>query len=262
MNYKIFIENILKDSAEVALESFGKITSFAQKDDPNQIVTEVDLTIEKKIISEIEKNFPDHSIIAEESGYLNKNSEYTWIIDPLDGTSNYAAGIPWFGIMIALLKNWEAVVSGIRLPITQEMYVAQKGNGAWKNGTKLIVQEKELKDSLVSFCADKVSSTDEQNKIANLYKKIFSKARNIRATNSADDYVYAAEGALGGAVNLNNKIWDVAPIIQIVKEAGGIITDLKGAEIDLRVNENTYTKSYQVVIGNKSTHPQLLKLVS
>jgi myo-inositol-1(or 4)-monophosphatase len=257
-----FIETILYASGKIALKSFGKIQSITQKEDPNQIVTEVDIAIEKEIVSRIVAQYPTHSIIAEESGFKDKKSEYTWIIDPLDGTSNYASGIPWFGIMVALLKDWKPYVSGILLPYTNEMYLAEKGKGAFKNGKNIKAKEKDLKDSLVSFCADKVVDPKKQEEIARLYKNIFALAKNIRATNSADDYVYAADGSLGGAVNLNNKIWDVAPIIPIVEEAGGIVTDTYGNEIDLKVDRLTFTKTYEVVIGNRMSHPQLLKILS
>lgn len=254
-----FIKTLLKECGEIALKSFGEISEFTQKEDPSQIVTEVDLAIEKRIIATIERKYPTHSIIAEETGLRDKKSEYTWIIDPLDGTSNYANAIPWFGVMIALLKNWQPEVAGIYLPITDELYLAEKGNGATKNGQKISVsKETDLKNCLVSFGTDPAEKEEVIKEYAEIYKKLLPKVRNLRSTNSAVDYVYTADGRFGGLINTNNALWDVAPIILIAKEAGAIVTDLKGQEIELKITPDSLMKKFTLVIGSKTIHPELI----
>ncbi len=105
------ILNALHEAGEILMKNFGKLTEYAIKENQNSIVTAADIESEKKIIEIILEKFPDHNTLGEETGFQNRDSEFTWVIDPLDGTSNFAAGLPWFGVIICVLKNSVPVMS-------------------------------------------------------------------------------------------------------------------------------------------------------
>jgi len=102
----------LREAGKILQTNFGKISDYSVKESQSSIVTQIDINSEKKIFEIISKKFPKHNLLGEETGFQNKNSEYTWVVDPIDGTSNYAAGIPWFGIIICVLKNFKPLMSG------------------------------------------------------------------------------------------------------------------------------------------------------
>ncbi|MBI4080545.1 MAG: inositol monophosphatase [Candidatus Levybacteria bacterium] len=261
--YLSLIEAMLRSSGKIAMERFGEVFTYKTKQDPRQVVTEVDLASEKQIIDAIRTSYPTHTIIAEESGFSDKNSPYTWIIDPIDGTSNYSRGLPWFGVMIALLKDSLPLAAGIFLPVTNELYIAGRGTGLLKNGKPVrIPDEALLQRSLVSYC---ITSSDDQalNAFeARIVERLAAKVLSVRTTNSALDYVYAAEGKLAATINLENKIWDIAPVILLAKEAGCIVTDSDGGELALRVTKETYVKNFSLVIAHPQVHKALIELIA
>lgn len=264
MEFTAFIESVLRESGVFIMKHFGDIraTDIKVKTDPSQLVTEVDIKSEKKIIAAIKTNYPDHSILAEESGFIDRKSEYVWIIDPIDGTSNFAHGLPWFGIMIALCRRSEPVASGIYLPATDEMFLAEKGNGAWYNGS-LVVLDKELtaRRSLVSYNLDYKDDTAHKSFVLALYGKIAGEVLNVRSTNSGSDYAYAAVGKLAATINLTNKIWDIAPVTLIAKEAGCIVTDLDGKEPLFIIDGEATQRNYAIIISHPKLHPTLLRFI-
>ncbi|MFY9484647.1 MAG: inositol monophosphatase family protein [Patescibacteria group bacterium] len=124
--------NAVNKAAEILLKHFRKIETVEMKGgNPKDIVTEADLEAERAIIKIIQANFGSHNILAEETGFIKKDSPYTWVIDPLDGTGNFAAGLPYFSISIALLKGKQPVVAAISAPVEGELFYAQKGKGAY-----------------------------------------------------------------------------------------------------------------------------------
>lgn len=260
--YKEFIANLLRESGKLVMSYYGSAIETSQKAEPSQVVTKVDLASERLITAKISEHFSQHSIIAEESGFIDKKSEYIWIIDPIDGTSNFAKGLPWFGIMIALLHNVEPVAAGIYLPVTNELYVAEKEKGTYRNGIQVAVpQTVSLKDSLIAFHFDPTTNIHEQEVLTKIFTSLVPSVRNLRTTNSAVDYAYVAEGKLGGLIGCAGKIWDVAPIALLAKEAGCIVTDHSGSPLDLAVTADTMMKNFAVVIGSQTIHKQLLNFI-
>ena len=141
-----FLKHLLKTSGDILKEGYGSVSNYETKQDQSNIVTEYDLKSEDTITKLIQKNYPDHNILAEENGFINNKSEYCWVVDPLDGTSNYAAGVPWFGVLIALLKNNEPILSGAYLPMSNGLYYAIKDKGAYMNESKIrVAVESDLK---------------------------------------------------------------------------------------------------------------------
>ena len=193
------------------------------------IVTEMDTKAENLIIKTLKNTFPDHGILTEESQEQKTNSEYRWIIDPLDGTTNYSHGFPVFCVSIALEKNGEIILGVVYNPMLNELFTAEKGKGAYLNNKKIKVSDiKELTKSLLATGFPYDVRTSEQNNIAN-FARFAVKAQAIRRAGSAAlDMCYVACGRFDGFWELKLKPWDTAAAMLIINEAGGMVTDFKG----------------------------------
>src|SRR5258708_912534 len=139
MNYQSFITSVLGEASKIANEKFGKVSGTIKGGDSNQVLTKADVAIGRFIIQKIKKEYPDYNIIDEEAGVVDNGSEFTWVVDPIDGTSNFAHTVPLYGIMIGLLQVATPIAGGIALPYFKEIYLAEKGKGAYCNGKKIAV---------------------------------------------------------------------------------------------------------------------------
>lgn len=257
-----FIGKTLKDAGDICMKGFGHIKCISHKGDQSNVVTEVDIASEKSIISHIKRQFPHDTIIAEETGFYEKDSSRCWIIDPIDGTSNFAAGIPWFGVMIARLENWVVTASGIFLPAMDELYFAEKGNGAYLNGHRIHVSpEDSLKNVLVAYGVDYSEIEGKTEREMSIVKKLVGACRNLRTTNSAVDDCYVAAGKFGASLNQTTMIWDDAAPSLIVEEAGGVYTDIEGKPLNFEVTKENYLKDYTSVAASKALHPKIMQLL-
>lgn len=252
----------LQEAGKILMSAFGKSTRYEIKESQSSIVTQTDRDSENAIIRIIENAFPDHTIVAEESGFRGKRSEYAWIIDPLDGTSNFSTGIPWFGVLICILKNSEPLMAGVYLPFYDLLYFAEKGKGATRNGISISVsKEGNLKNVLLAYSLDYSADPSKTDRESRIISSLVKKIRNLRSTNSLVDFCYTADGRLGGCVNQTTGIWDIAAPCLIIKEAGGVVTDCEGGEIDFQVNEKNYQKNFTIACSNKTLHPEIMKII-
>ena len=259
---KNLLNSALKVSGEKLIEYFDCPIETQQKESQSSIVTEADIESEKIIIKLINDRFPEHNIISEESGFTNNNSNYTWIIDPLDGTSNFASGIPWFGVLISLLKNNIPIMGGAYLPVQDLLYFAEAGKGVYRNGEPLpILKNKPLKDSLFAFCVDYSEDMVFLNRGMEIYKYIVKSSRNIRSTNSLIDFLYVAEGKFGGVLNLFTKVWDISGLGLIISEAGGIMKKIDGSDIQYSVCEDIIKENFPVIAGSVQIVESLKKVI-
>jgi len=259
---KNLLISALKVSGETLLGYFNKPLEVKQKESQSNIVTEADIESERIIIELIKERFPKHSIISEESGFINNHSEYTWIIDPLDGTSNFASGIPWFGILISLFKHNTPILGGAYLPVQDQLYFAEAGKGAFKNGKPLpMLNNKELKDSLFAFCVDYTEDIDFLNKGIEIFKYIVKSSRNTRSTNSLIDFIYVAEGKFGGVLNLYTKVWDISALGLIISEVGGIMKNIDGNNIQFSVGEEIIDENFPVIAGSRQIVESLKEVI-
>lgn len=252
MAMKELLIGALKSAGKVQKDYFRKSYHIEQKESISSIVTEVDFRCDQIISDAIRKDFPDHNILTEESGLTNKYSQYTWVVDPLDGTSNFAAGIPWFGVLIAVFENDVPILAGAYLPIDDLLYIAESGKGAYRNGKRLKIENSELKNSLVGFAIDYSDDAKFLDYGLNLYRLLIKNARNIRCANSLVDFMMFAEGSLGGNINMCTKIWDIAAPWLIIHEAGGALRDIYNQEIKFELNEQSISKNYSVMAGSCS----------
>lgn len=249
---KKLLISALISAGKVQKDYFRKSYHIEQKESISSIVTEVDFRCDQIISDAIRKDFPDHNILTEESGLTNKHSQYTWVVDPLDGTSNFAVGIPWFGVLIAVFENDVPILAGAYLPIDDLLYIAESGKGASCNGKRLKIENSELKNSLVGFGIDFTDDTNFLDYGLKLYRLLIINVRNIRCTNSLYDFMMFAEGSLGANINMCTKIWDIAAPWLIIREAGGALRDIYNQEIKFELNEKSIYKNYSVMAGSCS----------
>ena len=214
-NLNIMIKASEKAS-KILIKDFGEIEKLqVSKKGPYDFVTNSDLKTEQIIIDELKKAKPNYSILSEEKGILenNKDENNTWIIDPIDGTINYLHGIPHFAISIAL-KSYDQIIAGLIYdPIKDEMFYAEKNNGAYFNNQRIKVSKKnKIEDCL--FVAGSHINYDNELLIRN-------------SGCAALDMAYVASGRYDGYFQKNINLWDIAAGIIIVKEAGGILNDIQ-----------------------------------
>ena len=209
--------NIMIKASEKAsktlIRDFGEIENLqVSKKGPSDFVTNSDLKAEKIIIEQLKKAKPNYSIISEETGIQNnKDKDNIWIIDPIDGTINFLHGIPHFAISIALQSNNEIISGLIFDPIKNEMFYAEKDNGAFFNNQRIRVSKKNNISECL-FALGKIKNNPE--------------LINRRSGSAALDMAYVAAGRYDGYFQDNLNLWDIAAGIIIVKEAGGIINDI------------------------------------
>lgn len=262
--YTKFIGQNLRDAAEIANRNFGRVSAISTEEtDNNQVLTETDLEIGKLIIARITENYPNHNIIDEEAGVVDKNAEYTWVIDPIDGISNFAEGVPTYGIIIGLLHKDQPVAGGAALPFFNEIVVAQKGMGAYSNGKRLnVTKETMLLSTLVAYAIDGHQENpsityDECRIMADIVLGI----RNLRVAGSVFDGVMVAKGKYGAYLNRTSKIWDNVGQQVIIEEAGGIYTDFFGNPMDYSNPLSKAKQNFTWCIGAPEIHKQLQEII-
>lgn len=246
------IMTCLRESGNLLLKNFGHDMGFKVKESQSSIVTSADFKSDDLIVEIISKKYPSHNIISEESGFLDYSSEFTWVIDPLDGTSNFASSLPWFGVLITLFKKNVPLMGGAYLPVQNILYFAEKHKGATMNDKPLIMKRQtELKNALFAFSVDFTDDEELLLKCINIYKNIVKESRSIRSTNSLIDFLNVAEGKFGGCINLFTRIWDISGLGLIISEAGGVIKDINGHDLQFILDAGSGEKNYAVMAGSK-----------
>jgi myo-inositol-1(or 4)-monophosphatase len=257
---KTILIEALKASGRMLYDYFDMPIESHQKESRSSIVTEADLKSETMIIKIIEQKFPLHNIISEESGFLDRHAEFTWVIDPLDGTSNFVSGIPWFGVLIALFRSNTPIMGGAYLPVQDNLYFAEKGKGAFRNEKLLTpIQCRDITDSLIAFCVDYTEDKALLDKEIEMYRYITGKARNIRSTNSLLDFIFVAESRFGGVLNFNTKVWDISALSLIISETGGFMKNIDGSEIHFLIGEELVNENFPVIAGCRQIVESLQK---
>jgi len=217
-------------AGEFLLDNFGKIGVIETKGDRN-LATNLDREAEAMIIEAVKEHFPSHGIIAEETGSEGLTQEYLWIIDPLDGTHNYIRDINVYGVSIGIVHKQTDFVAGvIYMPQDRELYVGEKGNGAYKNGRRIMASStNSLKDCSISF--DSSIRYDPKNMLKVL-DELAQQVFNIRMFGSSVRILsYVAEGKLDAAVEFHDRPWDFAGGVAIIEEAGGKLISLRGGAL-------------------------------
>jgi myo-inositol-1(or 4)-monophosphatase len=242
-----------EQAAIILMERFGDTLRIASKDKINkELVTDVDLQVEGEIITVIRGEYPNHSILSEEQGSMKEGSEYKWIIDPLDGTHNYTRRLPVFGTSIALEHRNRVVLGIISLPYFEEVYVAERGKGAYLNNQKIHVSDVDLGASMMIY--DTKFRLNKEPMVAclsDMIHEIFV----VRMFGCAVwDLTLVAKGQAEFNVDFTAKPWDLAAGAVIVEEAGGKVTDLQGN------NWSPYTVGFLASMGK--VHDKVLDIIN
>ncbi|MBI3399279.1 MAG: inositol monophosphatase [Deltaproteobacteria bacterium] len=226
-----------KNAGLLLKKNLGKVR-FIEFKGVIDIVTEMDKKAEDLIIKTIKKEFPEHGILTEESAEQKSKSEYRWIIDPLDGTTNYSHGYPVFCLSMALEKAGEIILGVVYDPMLNELFTAEKDRGTYLNNKRIKVSQiHELSTSLLATGFPYDVRTSSQNNLKH-FSNFAVRAQAIRRAGSAAlDMCYVACGRFDGFWEMKLKPWDTAAAMLIIKEAGGIVTDFRGKRFSLYSGE-------------------------
>jgi myo-inositol-1(or 4)-monophosphatase len=227
-------------AGEIQLSFFGKKKEISHKANEFDLVTNADKLSEEKIMSIIQANFPDHDILGEESGkhFGEHKSEYLWVIDPLDGTTNFAHNFPHFAVSIGLVKNGKIIMGVVYDVCKNELFWAAEGTGAYLNSDPIEISKiGELKKSLLATGFPCIRETTlEENFV--YFKEFIYKAQAVRRPGSAAlDLCYVAAGRLDGFWELNLAPWDVTAGACIVREAGGKVTNFDSEDFNPEIKD-------------------------
>lgn len=229
--------------------------SVENKEGINNLVTEVDVACEKLIMDTIRKDFPDHFILSEETGEIRTDSAYKWIIDPIDGTVNFAHGIPICCVSIGLEKNGQVIMGAVYNPFLDEFFFAEKGQGATLNGKKISVTGKTDVFAACLVTGFPYSYLDSENGPLDVFGRLIRKGVPVRRLGSAAiDLCWVAAGRFDGFYEHKLNAWDSAAGFLMVEEAGGKVTDFEGKPYSL----------YQphIVATNGKIHNDLLDVIN
>lgn len=246
--------NAVQAGAAQLQHYFNGSFKISNKEGINNLVTEADHAAEKAIIEVIQLSHPDHFILSEETGEIKTNSEYKWIIDPIDGTVNFANGIPICCVSIALEKSGEMILGAVYNPFINELFFAQKGMGAFLNDKKISVSNKTSVAKSCLVTGFPYTYLDSENGPIQVFEKLIRQGIPVRRLGSAAiDLCWVAAGRFDGFYEHNLQAWDSAAGFLLVEEAGGKITDFKG----------DYYSPYQphIIATNGKIHDELLAYV-
>jgi myo-inositol-1(or 4)-monophosphatase len=247
------VEEIARQAGSLLAEGYGNVHHIHQKG-PIDLVTEFDARAEDLIIASLRRLFPEHAILAEESGLMATESEYQWVIDPLDGTTNFAHGVPVFSVSIALVRDNKPVLGVAYDPLRREMFSAEAGRGATLNRLPIHVSsQNDIGDAVLSTGFPYDVQTNPCNNFAE-FARFTSLTRSIRHLGSAAlDCAWTAAGRLDGYWEFGVKPWDIAAGMLIVREAGGRVTTVDRQEEILTGDS--------IVTSNGLLHEQMLQVL-
>ncbi len=241
-----------KAAGKLLLEKFKKLDRRTVKfKSKHEILSSLDLEAEKIILEIIKKKYPNHHILSEESGEIGPKSDYLWIIDPLDGTTNYSMGNPLFSVSIGLAYKNETILGVVYAPYLKELYVAEKDKGAFLNGENIKVSQRDkLLKALITFCHG--HKEKDIKRVVKLYEKFKLSGFDMRQLGSAGlELAFVARGSTEAIMIPGAHLWDVGAGTLLVREAGGKVTDFKGKEWNL--------KSEDMLASNGRLHGQIIK---
>ena len=248
--------NAAKSASKILIENFGKIKSEDIKEkERNDFLTFVDTSAEKMIIEILLSNYPDHSVLAEETGWQKQNSVYQWIIDPLDGTKNYISGVPNFSISIALRQSDQIILGVILDPMKNELFTVEKYKGAFLNNQKIQVSNEPQMLKCLIGTGFPFKLKEHLPTYLKCFHDIFQQSSGVRRMGSAAiDLAYVASGRFAGFWEMGLSPWDMAAGSLMIEEAGGQISDFWGGD--------SYLESGYIVASNRHIHQKMVESTS
>lgn len=242
-------------AGDIILKNFGRLADGdIQAKQDFDFVTKVDKCSEAIIMQTIKDKFPSHVFLAEETLKQAAGSNYRWIIDPLDGTTNYIHSYPMFSVSIALEYRGEIIAGVVLDPLKDELFHAVKGSGSFLNNKQIYASDTVLLAKSLIATGFPFRKKEMINLYLDAFREVFEEVSDIRRAGSAAlDLAFIAAGRCEGFFELNLSPWDIAAGSLLIKEAGGLITDFGGGE--------NYLSTGNIVAGNKHIHAEILKII-
>jgi myo-inositol-1(or 4)-monophosphatase len=250
-----FIQDIAVQAGKITLKYFGSVhKNYKTKDHSMDIVTKGDMASNKFLVNAIKKKYPDHGIISEETGEHQANAKYIWTVDPVDGTLNFSRGIADYGVLISLIVKGKLELAVIYQPVYKDLYFAKKNHGAYLNGKKIKCSNIKLIENSFGM----ISSVFDKNRVKVIEKIIKvspSQKFHARTTSSiAISAGFLASGKLDWYASSGGKLWDYAPVILMLQEAGCKATNLQGTAWQLT--------DRSIIAANPVLHKKLNKALN
>lgn len=238
-----------RSAARLITQAFDRLDRITVSEKSYQdYVSNVDQAVEQHLVDLIRERYPNHGILAEEGHCLEGSDKYTWIIDPLDGTTNFIHGIPQFAISIAVKEHNKLIAAVVYDPMRDELFTAAKGSGAQLNHQRIRVSTQHQLSSALLGTGFPFKNRENLDDYLKTFKLLFTQVHDIRRMGAASlDLAYVAAGRLDGFWETHLQPWDMAGGILLIREAGGMVTDLEGGE--------HYLEKGQLVAGN----PRMIK---
>ncbi len=243
-----------RSAGNIIVRNIDRLDTMAvQVKDHNDFVTDVDRQAEQAIISTLRKAYPDHGILAEESGTDGKD-EFQWIIDPLDGTTNYLHGFPQYAVAIALRQRGRLEQAVIYNPLSQELFTATRGVGAFLDERRIRVSSRKSLQGALLGTGFPFKAQQHLDSYLAMFRALFPMTAGIRRAGSAAlDLAFVAAGRLDGFWEIGLNIWDMAAGVLLIQEAGGLSADFSGG--------HDYLESGNLVCGNPKVFAEILKTI-
>lgn len=241
-----------REAGKILMGHFGSELEVRDKgrDGVRSLVTRADMESNKRIISVLREKFPHYGILSEESPEEKSDSGFRWVIDPLDGTHNFAYGIPIFGVSIALERKGGIVLGVINIPYYKQMFVAERGEGSLLNGERIGVSGRGLREAMVAF-----GDRNEPERTGEVIRRLEERIFETRMFGAAvAQHAYLAMGKTEAYIEIGNMPWDNAAGFLLVEEAGGKVTDFQGNPCDINTT--------QFVASNGKVHEGILRIIN
>lgn len=247
------MEDLARKAGDVLMEHFRQDYSLLSlRSTAKEASVRYDKDVDRLIIAEIKRHYPHHSLLTEESGFLQGDPDWRWIVDSLDGTGNFANFNPFFSVCIALIHKSELLLGTIYAPAIDEFYFAEKGKGAYLNGGRIRVSDiTDLSQSYIFYCE---GGEKERAKTGKIISRVYPHVMDMRKLGSAGlEIAWVAAGR--GEAYFTTKIepWDVAPGVLLIQEAGGEVSDFRGDSWKLQTSD--------LLFSNGKVHQELLDLI-
>jgi len=255
------LSSYLETAVEIAREASALVREFSQRNvgfelkGEHDLVTAADRASENLIVKRLQAEFPSHHIVAEEGGERAGSSEYRWYVDPLDGTTNFAHGYPFYCVSIGVEENGEQVCGVVYDPVRDELFSAARGAGAYCNGERLQVSDVQSLSHALLITGFPYSFRERLDTVMHQFRQFMVESQAVRRGGAAAlDLCYVAAGRLDGFWELMLQPWDTAAGRVILEEAGGRVTDFKGGPFSIYMKE--------ILASNARIHDEMIEVLA
>jgi len=251
---KELIESLARKAGDTLMKHFRQDWALLkERSTAKEAATKYDKEVDRLIVEEIKRHYPHHSLLTEESGFLQDDPDWLWIVDSLDGTGDFANFNPFFSVCIALMHQGELLLGAIYAPAIDEFYFAEKGQGAYLNGVKIQVSDvSDLSQSYIFYCE---GGEKDRGRTGELLYKVYPRVTDIRKLGSAGlETAWVAAGKGEAYFSTRIEPWDVAPGVLLVQEASGKVSDFLGNPWKPQTSD--------LLFSNKKLHGKILSLLS